>query len=50
MACKGKKFDFHGSYSTKSDAVKKEQEVHGFIRERVVDGKTRYFVMTERKD
>jgi hypothetical protein len=49
MAGHGKKFDFHGSFSSKANAVKKEQEVGGFIREKVIDGKTRYFVLTERK-
>jgi hypothetical protein len=50
MAGHGKKFDFHGSFASKSEAVKKDREVHGFIRERVVDGKTRYFVLTERRE
>ena len=50
MSGVGKKFDFHGSFLSKSEAVKKEQEVSGFIRERKVDGKVRYFVLTERKE
>ena len=51
MAGKGKRFNFHGSYSTKSEAVKKEAEVHGFIREhKTPHGKTRYYVLTERKE
>lgn len=29
--------------------MSKEKEVGGFIRERVIDGKTRYFVLTVRK-
>jgi hypothetical protein len=45
----GKNFDFHGSFAKKEDAVKKEQEVKGFIRERRVNGRIRYFVLTERK-
>jgi len=49
MAGTSKKFDFHGSYSEKSKAVEKEKEVSGFIRERKIDGKIRYFVLTERK-
>lgn len=49
MAGKGKKFDFHGSFASKSDAMVKEKEVSGFIRERKVGGKIRYFVLTERK-
>ena len=49
MAGHGKKFDFHGSFAKKEDAMVKEKEVSGFIRERVIDGKTRYFVLTVRK-
>lgn len=49
MAGIGKKFEFHGAFANKAEAVKKEQEVGGFIRERVVHGKTRYFVLTEKK-
>jgi hypothetical protein len=49
MAGHGKKFDFHGSFKSKEEAVRKEQEVHGFIRERMIDGEMRYFVLTERK-
>lgn len=45
----GKKFDFHGSFASKAAAVAKEREVGGFIRERKIDGQTRYFVLTERK-
>jgi len=48
MATKGK-FDFHGSYNKKSEAVKKEQEVGGFIREKVIGGKVRYFVLTRKE-
>ena len=44
MARSGK-FSFHGSYSSKLEAVKKEQEVGGFIREKKIGGKTRYFVL-----
>jgi hypothetical protein len=46
MAGKGKKFDFHGSFTKKEDAVRKEREVGGFIREHKIDGKVRYFVLT----
>jgi hypothetical protein len=44
-----RKFDFHGSYLRKADAVAKEKETGGFIREKKVNGKIRYFVLTERK-
>lgn len=43
------KFDFHGSYGNKPDAVAKESEVSGFIRERKVKGKIRYFVLTKKE-
>jgi hypothetical protein len=46
MAGKGKKFDFHGSFKSKDAAVAKEKEVGGFIRERRINGETRYFVLT----
>jgi hypothetical protein len=49
MAGHGKKFDFHGSFLDKQKAIEKEREVGGFIRERRVDGRIRYFVLTERK-
>lgn len=49
MAGKGKRFNFHGSFASKAEAVKKEQEVSGFIREHKVGGKIRYYVLTERK-
>lgn len=46
MAGKGKDFDFHGCYRDKADAVAKEKEVGGFIRERIVLGKRCYLVLT----
>lgn len=49
MAGKGKKFDFHGAYTNKADAIDKEKQVKGFIRERKIDGKVRYFVLTVRQ-
>lgn len=49
MAGIGRNYEFHGSFLSKSEAVKKEREVGGFIRERVVKGKKRYFVLTEKK-
>lgn len=50
MAGIGKRFNFHGSFSSKAAAVKKESETPGaFIRERKVKGKLRYFVLTEKK-
>lgn len=46
MAGKGKRFDFHGAFAKKEDAVRKEKEVGGFIRERKINGHVRYFVLT----
>ena len=51
MAGLGKKFKFHGSFTSKAGAagaVAKEREagVEAFIRERTIKGKTRYFVLT----
>lgn len=46
MAGRGKKFDFHGSFSSKDKAAEKEKEVSGsFVREKTIDGKPRYFVL-----
>lgn len=43
------KFDFHGSYTKKEDAVKAEQKHSGaFIVERTVSGKPRFFVMSKK--
>jgi hypothetical protein len=46
MAKKGRKFTFHGAFSTKEKAKVKEKQVGGFIKEHKVRGQTRYFVMT----
>lgn len=49
MAGAGKKFNFHGSFASKSAAMKKEAEVpNSFIVERHVKGKLRFFVLTEK--
>ena len=45
MAGKGKKFTFHGAFSRKSDAVREERKVGGFIKRRNIKGHTRYVVM-----
>lgn len=42
-------FTFHGSFADKSEALKQEAKVSGFIRERIVAGKTRYFVITQKE-
>jgi hypothetical protein len=49
MAGKGKDFDFHGCFRDKADAVAKEKEVGGFIRERTVLGRRCYLVLTAKK-
>lgn len=42
--------DFHGAFSSKADAKKKERKVHGFIRPTTIKGERRYVVMSERKN
>jgi len=50
MAGKSKRFNFHGSFGTKSKAVEKEQATPGaFIVERMIGGKKRWFVLTEKR-
>lgn len=49
-AGKGFGMMFHGAFSEKSDAKKKERQVHGFIQPRNIEGKRRYIVMSERKN
>jgi len=41
-------FKVHGAFDRKSDARKKEKEVHGFILERKIKGKKRFVVLTHR--
>lgn len=49
MAKIGKNFDFHGSFTDKEEAKKKETSTPGaFIRERIVHGKKRFFVLSEK--
>jgi hypothetical protein len=45
MAGKGKKITFHGAFSTKARAVKKERSIGGFIRAVSIKGRKRYVVM-----
>jgi len=45
---RGKKFNFHGAFSNKEDAKRKEREVHGFIEETTIRGHRRYVVMTSK--
>lgn len=45
MKC-GKRVCFHGAFTKKADAQRKEREVNGFIRKIKVRGSTRYSVMT----
>lgn len=42
------KYDFHGSFASKKEAVAKEREVGGFIREHTIRSKTRYYVLTKK--
>lgn len=41
---------FHGAFSSKSDAKRKEKQVHGFIREAKIRGEKRFVVMSPRKN
>lgn len=45
----GKRVCFHGSYTSKAKAVRKEKSVHGFIRAHNVRGTRRYYVMTSKR-
>lgn len=50
MAKRGQKFVFHGAFSTKAAAKRRERARAGsFIKEARVRGKKRYIVMTPRK-
>ncbi len=49
MAKRGRKVTFHGAFSSKADAVRKEKAGPGrFIRKIRVRGQTRYAVMSRR--
>lgn len=47
MSARGRRVTFHGAYTTKADAVRKERRVGGFIQPRMIRGRRRYVVMTE---
>jgi hypothetical protein len=46
MAGQGRRVTFHGAFSDKADAIRKERQVHGFIKPAMVRGARRYVVMT----
>lgn len=48
MRC-GRKICFHGAFTEKKDARRKEKKVHGWIEARNIRGHRRYVVMTEKK-
>jgi hypothetical protein len=48
MAKRGRTVVFHGAFSSKADAVRKEKSVGGFIEKTTIHGKTRFVVMTKR--
>jgi hypothetical protein len=48
MAGRGRRVLFHGAFTAKADAVRKEREVGGFIRPAVVRGSRRFMVLTRR--
>lgn len=45
---KGKKFNFHGAFSKKEDAMAREKEVNGFIEEKEIKGHKRFVVLTNK--
>ncbi len=47
MKC-GRKFCFHGAFSVKKDAKRREKKVGGFIRPIRVNGRRRFAVLTRR--
>ena len=48
MAGRGRRVTFHGAFSTKAKARKKERAVRGFIKRVKIRGSTRYVVMKDR--
>lgn len=50
MSKRGRKFVFHGAYSRKSAAKKKEDSLPGaFILDRMIRGMRRFEVLTKRR-
>jgi hypothetical protein len=50
MAFRGKQMTFHGAFSSKERAVRKERDTAGaFIRKRRIRGRTRYVVMSRNR-
>jgi len=45
---RGRKFTFHGAFSKKASARKKEKRVHGFILERKIRKHKRYIVVKKK--
>ncbi len=48
MHC-GRRVCFHGAFSSKADARRKERRVRGFIRRLRIRGHVRYVVMTRKR-
>ncbi len=48
MAKVGRRFVFHGSFSSKADARAKEHDVGGFIRPTMIRGHRRFMVLTRK--
>lgn len=49
MAKCGRKICFHGAFTSKAKAVKKERQVGGFIRRVKMKGQVRYMVLTRKR-
>lgn len=50
MAGRGRKFHFHGAFTSKADAIRTEHRVHGFIRPTTIQGHRRFLVLTRREN
>lgn len=47
---RGRRFTFHGAFAKKADAKRREKQGRGrFIEARVIRGRRRYVVMSERR-
>lgn len=49
MAGRGRRFTFHGAYTRKTQARRKEHSVRGFIRRAIIGGHLRYVVLKRKR-
>jgi hypothetical protein len=45
-----RKYQYHGSYAKMDQAVERQKAVGGIIRERKIEGKTRFFVLSVKEE